>query len=270
MSSKIGIVGYGFVGKGMHRFFGKMVTAIYDPYFTQKIKGIRNSKQAINACDLAVVCVPTSPQKDGSCDTGIVKSTIAWLKTPLILIKSTVEPGTTQKLLKKTKKNIAFSPEYMGESRYFTPYWKYPDPEDMKKHTFQIFGGPRPVTQKIIDIFVHVMGPHVTYLQTDATTAEVVKYMENAWGATKVTFANEWFDICQAHGVDYREARELWTMDSRIEKMHTAVFVDKRGYAGKCLPKDVKAIIASCHKHNYQPKLTEAVDKVNQYFNSLN
>lgn len=270
MSTKVAIVGYGYVGKAIHRFFGDKVVAIYDPYFKQKLKSIKNSKRAVNACDLAVVCVPTQPAKDDSCDTSLVESTIDWLKTPLILIKSTVEPGTTQKLIKKTGKPIAFSPEYIGEGKYFTPYWKYPDPEDMKKHTFQIFGGPREVTQKIIDIFVRVMGPHVSYLQTDSTTAELVKYMENSWGAMKVIFANEWFDICEAHGSDYREVRELWAMDSRVEKMHTAVFVDNRGYGGKCFPKDVKAIIASSRKKGYKAKLLESVDKRNDEFTSRN
>jgi len=108
------------------------------------------------------------------------------------------------------------------------------------------------------------MGPHVFFAQTDAKTAEVVKYMENSWGAMKVIFANEWYDICEVHGVDYREVRELWALDSRVEKMHTAVFTDKRGYSGKCFPKDVNAIIEATKEAGYTPEVMETVKRVNK------
>ncbi|OGM31670.1 hypothetical protein A2803_04545 [Candidatus Woesebacteria bacterium RIFCSPHIGHO2_01_FULL_44_21] len=264
----VAIVGYGYVGKALHSFFGDSVAAVYDPQY-KKIPGypqVKVTQNAVNKCDLVVICVPTLESKDGSCDTSIVEQSVKWLSTPLILIKSTVEPGTTLKLSKKYGKELVFSPEYIGEGKYFTPPWRYPHPEDMKMHTFQIFGGPRQVTKKVVDLFTRIMGPHVSYMQTDSTTAEIVKYMVNSWGAMKVTFANEWYDICEAHGVDYREARELWALDSRVEKMHTLVFPDKRGFSGKCFPKDISAIIASAKKRNYVPKLLETVKSVNGEF----
>jgi len=213
--SKIAIIGWGYIGKGMGKLFEKQLFAIDTLSLTEKEKiGLTKfpnlisvSRKKVNSCDLGIVCVPTPEARDGSCDTSIVQETINWLETPLILIKSTVEPGTTNRLVKKTGKKIAFSPEYMGEGNYFIPPWKYPDPKKVKAHTFQIFGGERETTKAIVDIFVKVMGPHVFYAQTDATTAEMVKYMENSWIAMKVTFANEWYDICEAYGVYYREAR---------------------------------------------------------------
>ena len=54
--------------------------------------------------------------------------------------------------------------------------------------------------------------------------------MENTWGATKVIFANEWFDICKRFGASYNTVREGWVLDSRVERMHTTVFEDKRGF----------------------------------------
>src|SRR3989344_8012096 len=176
---KIAIVGYGYVGQAMHRFFDDKVVAVYDPQYSEipGFSSIKTTREAVNESDLAVMCVPTPSKEDGTCDTSIVEDTIKWLETPLILIKSTVEPGTTARLAKKYNKNLVFSPEYIGEGHYFTPPWLYPDPKDMKMHTFQIFGGPREVTKPIVDIFVRVMGPHVAYHQTDSTTAEMVKYM---------------------------------------------------------------------------------------------
>lgn len=251
---KIGIVGYGYVGKGMEKLFGEQVASIYDPAY-QYMK----STKGVNECDLAVVCVPTPSKEDGSCDTSLVEQTVEWLQTPLILIKSTITPGTTDRLIKKYGKQIAFSPEYMGEGRSFIPYWKYPDPQDPRKHSFVIVGGERNVTKQIVDILVKIMGPHVTYTQTDALTAELVKYAENMWIGTKVIWANEMFNVCEALGVDYREVRELWALDSRVDKMHTAVFTDSRGFGGKCIPKDVKGLIRAAQVAGYDPEFLKEV-----------
>lgn len=272
-------MGYGYVGRGIHRLFGKKVKAIYDPKPTDEAvtearnlgyEGEFEDRKAVSKCELTVICVPTPSKKDGSCDTSIVEKTVEWVDSPYILIKSTVKPGTTARLVKKTKKKIAFSPEYLGESRYFTPPWLYPDPREMKMHTFQVFGGEREVTNKLVDIFSPMMGPHVFYAQTNSTAAELVKYMENSWGAMKVIFCNEWFDICEAHGQDYREVRELWALDPRVQKMHTLVFPDKRGFGGKCFPKDVAGIVKATQETGYEPDLMKTVMKRNKYFAGLN
>ena len=255
---KVAIIGWGYVGKGMGKLFEDRVDVIYDP-FNPEIKSDEKSKAQVNACDLAVVCVPTQPNPDQSCNTSIVEETIGWLETPLILIKSTIEPGTTKRLVEKTGKKIAFSPEYMGEGKYFIPPWRYPDPLDPKKHTFVIVGGERETTKPIVDIFTRIMGPHVTYAQTDSTTAELVKYMENMWIGTKVVWSNEMYNVCEALGVDYREARELWSLDPRVDKMHTAVFPDARGFGGKCIPKDNRGLIRVSQKHGYDPKFLKEV-----------
>jgi len=274
---KIAVVGAGYVGKALIKFFGDRISNVYDPYIDSEYRHelenrgivVNDDSKATN-CDLTVISVPTLTNPDGSCNTSIVEEVIDWISSPLILIKSTIEPGTTERLVKKTGKKIAFSPEYIGEGHYFTPPWRYPDPTEMKMHTFQIFGGERETTKQIVDIFQRIMGPHVFYAQTDSRTAELVKYMENAWGAMKVTWANEWFEICKVHDRDYREVRELWALDSRVEKMHTCVFPDSRGFGGKCFPKDNNAILASCRKKNYEPKLLKTILEVNEDFNKLN
>jgi len=271
---KIGIVGYGYVGKGMHRLFGDWVQAIYDPY-TKTPENIAKEKRDFNYLDLAIVCVPTPTSSDGwSCDASIVEESVGWLTKVdpklLILVKSAVVPSKIEAIQKKYKARIVISPEYLGEGNYFVPFWKYPDPKEVKMHSFQIFGGEKRDTSKCIDIFVKKMGPHVKFYQTDLKTAALCKYMENSWGAMKVTFANEWYDIAKAHGVDYNELRELWTADSRVEKMHTAVFPKSRGYGGKCFPKDVRAIIDDTEKKGYKAEIMRAVDRVNRKFKNEN
>lgn len=265
MSYNIGIVGYGYVGTAIHRLFGDDVTDIYDPYITaekieEKFKGVPDiSKEEteldrFNKCDMVAVCVMTKEAEDKSCDISIVKSTLQWLidiqYKGVILIKSAVSPLNTKALFAEFHRRnrldglrMVVSPEYIGEGKYFVPPWKYPHPTDMKQHTFQIFGGDKEDTSRCVDIFVRKVGPHVDFYQTDETTASVVKYMENSWGAMKVTFCQEWYDLCKKLNVDYNEMREIWTADSRVEKMHTAVFPDSRGYGGKCVVGTEVAII---------------------------
>jgi len=252
---KVAIVGYGYVGKGVYNFFkDNFETIFFDPNVPGSAK-----KSEINFCDLAVVAVPTPMGDDGSCDLSIIEETLGWLETPLILIKSTIPPTTTQKLSEKTGKKICFSPEYMGEGGYFVPFWKYAHPKDMKCHSFQIIGGDKETASNILDFFVRVMGPDAKFSITDSTTAELVKYMENAFIATKVTFCNEFYNLAKAFGVEYKELRELWLLDERMGRMFSAVFPDKRGFEGKCLPKDVNAIAKASEKAGYDPKFIKAV-----------
>jgi UDP-N-acetyl-D-mannosaminuronate dehydrogenase len=101
LKTKIGIVGNGYVGKAFYNFFKSHYEVfIYDPAYN-----LSNTKDDINKCDLAVVCVPTPENEDGSCNTTIVEESINWIQTPLILLKSTVEVGTTDRLIEKFKKD---------------------------------------------------------------------------------------------------------------------------------------------------------------------
>jgi len=263
---KVAVIGYGYVGKGVYNFFkDNFETIYYDPH----VEGSA-SKEEINSCDLAVVSVPTPMGDDGSCDLSIIEETLGWLNAPLILIKSTIPPATTKKLSEKTGKKICFSPEYMGEGGYFVPFWKYADPKDMKKHSFQIIGGEKETASRIADFFVRVMGPDAKFSITDSTTAELVKYMENAFIATKVTFCNEFYNLAQALGVEYNELRELWLLDERMGRMFSAVFPDARGFSGKCLPKDVNAIAKASEKAGYDPKFIKSVLENNERIRSEN
>lgn len=262
----IGIVGYGHVGKAMRRLLGEYAQAIYDPKPSWDGKSlIPCSKEVVNNCDLAIVCVPTPEAPNGGCDISIVDEVVAWLKTPLILIKSTVGPGTTDHLKKKYRKRICMSPEYYGESKYWIPEDWSP-----KGWPFLIVGGDPKDTQEIVDILMPILGPMKTYWQTDALTAEVVKYVENIWGAMKVTWANEMCAACEKIGVSWEEVRELWALDPRVDKCHTAVFKENRGFGGKCFPKDLHAFIKYCEGIGFDPKLLKAMDERNDEFREMN
>ena len=281
---KIGIIGYGVVGKGNHRLFKNEVLAIFDPFindegkrFATELGGLDynfSNKKNFKDLDLAVISVPTNETVNGKADTSLVRDTLKWLSVDIkfkgvILIKSTTPPSELAELGKKYKR-IVFSPEYMGESKYFTPPWKYPDPVNMEAHTWQVFGGEKRDTSFCIDIFKRRMGVDTIFFQVDLMTAALTKYMENSFFAMKVTFCNEWFDIAKAFGVDYNQLRECWLADPRINRNHTLVFPESRGYGGKCFPKDTKAIIFDTEREGYEPKLMKAMDKANKVFRKAN
>lgn len=256
---KIAVIGYGYVGKAVANYFrDHFDVLIYDTNPDQ----ISNTQEDCNKCDLAVICVPTPEAPDYSVDLSYVESSVSWLETPLILLKSTVPPGTVDSLVEKFNKKVCFSPEFIGEGKYVVQWWKdknYPHPTDMKYHDFHIVGGRKEDARAILEFFKTVSGPECKYQVTDAKTAELVKYAENTWGATKVTFCNEMALIANSIGVDWDEVRELWLLDGRVERMHTAVFKDKRGFSGKCFPKDLAGIIKQAEKSGFNPKFLKSV-----------
>jgi len=274
---EIAIVGVGVVGRAYARVFPPNVLQTHDlrdeqwtgnwcggPEGNEKTHK-QTQRARTDQCRLAIVCVPTPPLEGGGCDISAVEDVIAWLKTPLILIKSAVPPGTTDHLSHKYKKDIAVSPEYIGESKYHVPD-EFLHPSDPRKHPFQIFGGEKHVTSQIVAIFEKYLGPTKKYIQTEAATAELVKYMENCFFATKVTFCNEFANIARHMDVDYRELRELFVLDPRVGPMHTSVFEDNPGFAGKCFPKDLAAVIAAAEDAGYDPQFLRAVVSNNHKF----
>lgn len=267
---KIGIVGYGVVGQGIHKLFKEDVVAIYDPAYEKS-----NLREDFGDVDIVVVSVPTNETEDWSANTSILFETFSWLrlqirKDAIILVKSTTPPEVIRRLKKDYWTHTVFSPEYMGESKYYTPPWKYPHPTDMESHTWQIFGGDKCDTSLCVDAFKRRMGVDCQYWQTDIVTASLTKYIENSFFAMKVTFVNEWYDIAQTYGVDWNELRELWLLDPRINRNHTLVFPKDRGYGGKCFPKDTRAIIKATEDKGYSPKLMRAMDEVNQFMRKKN
>lgn len=256
------IIGYGYVGKAVGEFLKQAYDiVIYDPALGYA------DKEAANAAEFAVVCVPTPMQQGGAVDLSYIEETFSWLATPLIVVKSTIPPGTTATLAEKHGKSICFSPEYIGEGNYPVPYWDgIPHPTDMKYHSFHIFGGEKHITTEAVEYWKRAAGPFARFHECDATTAELVKYTENALIATKVTFVNELYDIAETFGTDFNELRELWLLDGRVGRSHTLVYKNNRGFGGKCIPKDTNGIVEAAKKKGYVPELLSSVLRINDVF----
>lgn len=257
---KVGIVGFGFVGQTMGRLFdGAFEIAVYDVVSHPHPGDLAGS-------DLILICVPTPMAEDGSCDLSAIMAAaeVAVEQAPgaLVCIKSAVSPGTTDKLNRMYGENrFHVSPEYVGEGQNFVPAWDYPDPRDSRSHDFVIVGGPR--AGEVLDFFQRVMATTARYVSTTAIAAELTKRAENAWIGVKTVFCAEMANIAAAHGVDWHTLRELWLLDSRVGRSHTAVFAGSPGFNGRCIPKDMAALIDECEKAGYTPSLLKAVRETN-------
>ena len=248
---KIGIVGYGHVGKAMHALFKEAV--IYDKYLNI------GSQAEINDCHTVFVCVPTPQKEDGHCNTSIVEEVLDWLEVPLIVLRSTIRVGFTDEMMRKSGKEIVFQPEYYGET-VAHPF------ADLNTRTWLAFGGTKRGIDLAIRTYQTVINSDVSIYQADAKTVEMAKYMENAFLAAKVTFCNEMYDIAKKLGADYNMAREIWVADPRIGKSHTFVYENNRGYGGSCLPKDIASIAAQGQACGADTTLLQSIIRKNKLY----
>jgi len=251
---KIGIVGEGIVGSEMRRLFSAYDPIIYDP-----VKKYSCEKEDLRDFDAIFICVPTNTLPDGSCDTSIVERSVEWLadlNIGIIIIRSTIPPGTTEYLKQKHAVHVVMMPEYLGETV------NHPL-ANSKERDFLIIGGTEDDRARAVEIFKLVYTSNVKLGLCSSMEAEVCKYMENSYLATKVVFCHEFCRICKAFDVDYNTVREMWLMDPRITPSHT--WADGTGYISKCLDKDIPGIIKSSEKAGYLPKFLQNMVDINDY-----
>lgn len=250
---KIGIVGYGHVGTAMKQLFSEAI--VYD-----EPKKIGN-REDINECDICFVCVPTPMSEDGSCNTSIVENVLKWIESSVIVLRSTVPVGFTDKMCELLRKRILFQPEYYGET-VSHPF------ADLKNQGWITIGGNKKDAEYIVSAYHKVTNSSIIINLVDAKTAELAKYMENSFFAAKVIFCNEFYDLAQKFGVNYGELRETWLLDPRMGRSHTFVYPDNRGYGGSCLPKDIASIIHQGEQLTDVTLLKAIVEKNNKLKNN--
>ena len=260
---KIGIIGQGYVGTAIKSGFEKYYELeTYDKFSTSK--STVNLHDLVLLSDVIFVCVPTPMNVDGSCHIGIVEEVVSEVNeisissesNPIVVLKSTVPPGTTDRLNKKCKGiNIIFNPEFLTEANFI---------EDFKNQTRIILGGTRKGTNVLRQVYSKVF-PMAHIIKTGSITAEMVKYMTNAYLATKVSFSNEIKQICDTFGTDYDKVVEYATLDERLGKTHWSVPGPDGdcGFGGHCLPKDINALISVAHELGIVTEVLEAVVETN-------
>ena len=241
---RIGIIGQGFVGTAVKE-------GLKD-YHTIRTFDLDKSKstceyvhELIDKSTVIFVCLPTPMKKDGSCDISIVEGMVTELDNlalvrqcanRVVVIKSTIPPGTTERLNKECKHiQVIFNPEFLTEANFI---------DDFKNQDRIIIGGPRPASTRVRQLFYKAF-PKAHIIKTHSTIAEMVKYMTNTFLATKVSFANEIYQICEKLDIDYDKVLEYATYDERLGKSHWSVPGPdgKFGFGGSCFPKDLNALI---------------------------
>jgi len=233
---KIGIVGQGFVGNAVYQKFKEYYEVLtYDLDETKS----NSTFEEVSRCNYVFTCLPTPMNSDGSCNTDIVESVIKQIDeigvTKGIVVKSTIVPGTTESWNQKFNTNIVFNPEFLTERNAV---------KDYENQNRIILGGPRPTTTYLKRIFSKAF-PKAHIIKTDSTHAEMVKYLTNCFLATKVSFANEIYELCGELDIDYDKVVEYATYDERLGKSHWGVpgHDGDLGFGGHCFPKDLSALI---------------------------
>lgn len=253
MKYRIGILGVGMVGGALKRYFEKKPN--YKLYLYDK-KGI-GSFEELNKADFIYVCLPTPSNPDGSCNTDIVEGAIKEIKgNKVIIIKSTVPVGTTDKLqTEHLQHKFLFNPEFLTELTADQDMC-YPD-RQIVGYTKKSFTIAKDIIQQL------PLAPFERIVP--AKEAEMCKYVGNSWFSTKVIFANQIYDLCEKLEIDYNTIRDLASADKRIGRTHLEIWhKGYRGFGGKCLPKDTKAIISFAEKNGINMELLRLVDKINE------
>jgi len=249
---KIGIMGIGIVGGALRNYFEKEGTK---PFLYDEGKNL-GSLEEINQADVVFICVPTPFSKEKGFDLSFVERCCQNIEGErIIIIKSTVLPGTTEKLQKKYHQHkFLFNPEFLTEATA---------QQDMDYPNRQILGytkQSRDIAENILEIL-----PLTSFQKIiSSTEAELVKYFSNTWFSTKVIFANQMYKLCKKLGIDYEVIRECAAADKMIGPSHLDVcHKGYFGYGGKCLPKDIRALIRFADEQEVDLKLHKVVEEIN-------
>ena len=251
---KVGVIGNGFVGEAQAFAFAPISDLrIYD---VDPLKAT-HTKEEIDECDFIFVSVPTPMRRDGSQDISYIEKVFEQaVSGPIYIIKSTVLPGTTSGLEEKySNLNIIFSPEFLTERTAKL---------DMLTQARIVLGGKKHLTEKAADLFTQrFRNRHI--IQTDSKTAELIKYMNNTFFATKVSIINEFKLLSDKIGANWDDALYGFASDGRVGDSHLHVpGPDGRlGYGGTCFPKDVNALLTFAKDHNVNLNTIEGGWKTN-------
>ncbi|MEX0594973.1 MAG: hypothetical protein WD512_00610 [Candidatus Paceibacterota bacterium] len=255
MNEKLGIIGRGYVGSAIKHYFKE--AKIWDKYVSTE-----NTFEEVLQQDFIFLCLPT-PYKENErygVDISAIEENLEkidhYVKGKVLILKSTVPPGTSNYLQEKYKNNVlVFNPEFLT-AKYSKEDFAYPDK--------QILG----YTDKRSKYFCKIVKeflPKARGFIMPAQDAEMIKYALNNYYAMKVVFANQIYDVCQKIGSNYDNVHKGFVADKRVNDSHFDIWHEEfRGYSGACLPKDMKGFIRFADSVGVNLELHKTVDKLNE------
>jgi UDPglucose 6-dehydrogenase len=251
----IGIVGYGVVGQatayGLKRG--------HEIFWWDKFKG--GDIDAVGECPIIFICVPTPMKPSGEVDITNVYESIEFFNSAhdvdkIFVIKSTATSGTIDGLEKLYPSyKFIFNPEFLTDVNA---------KEDFINSTRIIIGANELKVGKVLEEVYRQAKFTCPVIHTNARTAEMIKYACNVFLASQISVANEIYEICRVLGIDYNLVKEGVKYDDRIGKNIDVPGPDgKRGFGGKCFPKDLNALIYMTNELGHKPYLLEEVWRTN-------
>ena len=223
-------------------------------------------RQAIESTELAIVCVGTPSGSNGSLDLRFVRRVCEQIGQALkervgyftVVIRSTVVPGTVHETV------IPIIEQYSGK-RAGVDFGVCMNPEFLREGTsiYDFYNPPKTVIgefdelsgELLVALYKSLPGPLV---RVPIRTAEMVKYVDNAFHALKVTFANEIGNLCKEFEIDSHRVMEVFCLDT---KLNLSAYYLKPGFAfgGSCLPKDLRALAYEAKRHDLELPLLGSV-----------
>lgn len=241
--AKIGIIGWGFVGQATGNGFATNKNNQIFWYDKYK-KGPFSLSEVITNSEFIFIAVPTPMYADYSgMDMGIVEEVIDEVApqvaetNKILIIKSTVLPGTTMKYIKKyPPANFAMNPEFLTQNNAN---------HDFLNPARTVIGAEnKALGERIKALYQTILKKDHPYFITDTTTAEMSKYMSNVLLASKSLIANEFYVLSQKVKANYEEVRKIVEGDPRIGTHLRVPGPDGDfGFGGACFPKDLMGIL---------------------------
>ena len=236
-----------------------------------RLKATTNLEEALDGARVALICVGTPNEEDGSLSIQSVRKTCQMIggmlgvmeDYPVIVIRSTVMPGTTQEVViplleessgKKAGKDfgVCFNPEFLREGTSINDFYNPPQ---------TVIGTDDDRAFNIVsDIYKPISAPIV---QTEIKVAEMIKMVSNAYHALKITFANEIGNICKQNGIDSHHVMDIFCND---KKLNISAAYLKPGYAfgGSCLPKDINGLLYMGRQANIDLPVIQSILRSNE------
>jgi len=247
---------------------------IYEPGLADLVeRGVRASRlefgvdlpKAIRDSVVVFIAVGTPQGNNGRADLSFVKDVARTVAENLnsykvVVTKSTVPAGTGREIRRIVEEcrtdaypfSVASNPEFLREGSAI---------EDFMRPNRVVLGCEDEMAVAILrDLYRPLYLIETPFVITDVVTAEMIKYVSNAFLATKISFVNEVADLCEKVGADVHEVAKGIGLDQRIGRkfLHPGP-----GFGGSCFPKDTRALIELAREHGLDFKIVQAVIEVN-------